>query len=411
MVWAWGGRPWLLVPSALWKRLDARQRETLLIHELAHLKRRDHWVRALEVLATALYWWHPVVWWARRALREAEEQCCDAWVLWADPRSSRAYATALLETVDFVSEAPPAVPALASGMGQVHHLRRRLIMIKQGGTPHALSWAGRWALRALAVLLLPLAPSWAQRAETKTPQPPRAERPDPDAAGATSETYRIAILSPDGDRVAQAVHEALQKAEEQIRQAVQQDRGPNRDDAIRKVLDQVGAAIQKAIAVHEPVRTVVVRQPRLSSDVAGDVIARFDGQSDLMKAVVFRFLSLPNQLVPVPPNPPAAPPAPGGGPQPPAVPVPPAPPARPPSGGAPGPAAPAPPIGLPGGAPGMLPGGPPGTPSPGGDTAAADQERRLRDLERKLDRLLDELERLKRDRDDRGRSQDSPRSS
>ena len=67
----------------------------LLLHELAHLKRRDHWVRWLELVVAGLYWWHPVVWWARRALREAEEQCCDAWVVWAMPDRSRTYASCL----------------------------------------------------------------------------------------------------------------------------------------------------------------------------------------------------------------------------------------------------------------------------------------------------------------------------
>src|SRR4051794_329748 len=57
MLWALGCRPRLIVPAELWDRLDGRQRDTLLTHELAHLKRRDHWVRWLELLVTALYWW------------------------------------------------------------------------------------------------------------------------------------------------------------------------------------------------------------------------------------------------------------------------------------------------------------------------------------------------------------------
>ncbi len=86
MLWAIGGRPRLLVPSALWTKMEADERTSLLLHELAHLKRRDHWVRWLELVVVGLYWWHPVVWCARRALHEAEEQCCDAWVVWAMPK-------------------------------------------------------------------------------------------------------------------------------------------------------------------------------------------------------------------------------------------------------------------------------------------------------------------------------------
>src|SRR5262249_28433345 len=94
MVWPVGRTPCLLFPAKLLERLDREQLDTLLVHELAHVRRRDHWVRMMELVVVALYWWHPVVWWARRELHEAEEQCCDAWVVWALRGAGRAYALA-----------------------------------------------------------------------------------------------------------------------------------------------------------------------------------------------------------------------------------------------------------------------------------------------------------------------------
>ncbi len=76
MLWALGRSPRLLVPVHLWRRLSGEQQDTLLAHELAHLRRGDRWVRRLEFVVLGLYWWHPVVWWARRRLQEAEEECC-----------------------------------------------------------------------------------------------------------------------------------------------------------------------------------------------------------------------------------------------------------------------------------------------------------------------------------------------
>jgi beta-lactamase regulating signal transducer with metallopeptidase domain len=176
--WLGGPRgPRLLLPFALWDQLDARQRDAILLHELAHLRRRDHWVRLLELGVTAMWWWHPVAWWARRRLREAEEQCCDAWVVWARPASVRHYATALLEALDFAAAsffpgdgnghsrkvpAFPAVPALASGMAEFHELKRRLVMIKQGSSTaplRKLSWAGLSGVFGMAALLLPAVPT------------------------------------------------------------------------------------------------------------------------------------------------------------------------------------------------------------------------------------------------------------
>jgi hypothetical protein len=170
MLLALGWRKRLLIPARLWERLDRRQRETLLLHELAHLRRRDHWVRLLEVLSTIIYWWHPLLWWARHNLRKAEEQCCDAWVLWAAPHSAGDYASALLEAVDIASTAQP-LPALASGMGEFHDLKRRLTMIKQGKTTRALGWLGLFGIGGLGALLLPVAPLLAQSGEPRVAPP------------------------------------------------------------------------------------------------------------------------------------------------------------------------------------------------------------------------------------------------
>ena len=190
MVWALGGRACLLVPEALWDRLDGEQRAAMLVHELAHLRRRDHWVRILELAATGLYWWHPALWLARRELRRAEEECCDLWVVWALPKAKRTYASALVEAVEFLSEArPKGLPIGASGMGQVEDLSRRIGMIMRGDTPRGLTRAGTLAAIGLGLLLLPWRPTIAQDA-------PKGEvvTPAADAPKATEEEAELARL-------------------------------------------------------------------------------------------------------------------------------------------------------------------------------------------------------------------------
>src|SRR5204863_2564680 len=103
MIWC-GRRVRLILPSELWEELDDIDQRAVIHHVLAHLKRCDHWVCWVELIATAMYWWHPLVWLVRRRLREEAELCCDAWVTMIMPRSRRAYAQALLETRRFSSE-------------------------------------------------------------------------------------------------------------------------------------------------------------------------------------------------------------------------------------------------------------------------------------------------------------------
>ena len=117
-LWAVGGRAGLFFPESLLKHIEEPGRSALLVHELAHLRRRDHWVRWLELIVAGLYWWYPLVWLACRRLQAAEEECCDAWVVSELPGYGDAYAGALLETVDFLSAGPPPFrpsPAASAG--------------------------------------------------------------------------------------------------------------------------------------------------------------------------------------------------------------------------------------------------------------------------------------------------------
>lgn len=156
MLWAASGAPRLILPAGLWERLDHSQQDALLVHELAHLRRRDHWVRQLEVAVACVYWWHPVVRWMRRALRDAEERCCDAWVVWAIPGVELAYATALLDTLDFLADDVPPLPLAASGMWHVASLQARLAVIIRGGAARRLSTPGAAGVLAVAGILFPM---------------------------------------------------------------------------------------------------------------------------------------------------------------------------------------------------------------------------------------------------------------
>ncbi|MFN0053525.1 MAG: M56 family metallopeptidase [Planctomycetales bacterium] len=151
-----GSRLRLVFPEALLERLDDEARDSLLAHELAHFGRGDHWVRLLELVITGLYWWHPVVWWARRRLEATEEECCDAWVINRLGSPPRVYAEALLNTVDFLAESPLPLPPGATGAGQAQFLRSRLVQIMRGVSPQALSRRGRWGVVVLALAVLPL---------------------------------------------------------------------------------------------------------------------------------------------------------------------------------------------------------------------------------------------------------------
>lgn len=194
----WPTRPTtLVVPAGLLERLTPAELEHVLMHELAHYARRDHWVRLLEALVHVAYWWFPPLVWMRRGLRGAEETACDRAVLRAggEPRT---YADALVRTAEFLGGSPTTSSrtSLATGAVAGHSLARRLSMIMLD-RPTRPTTTARIALFAAGLLALaPLVPARASNdvdlrsaidaasvADATNADDPRADLPTAGVAG------------------------------------------------------------------------------------------------------------------------------------------------------------------------------------------------------------------------------------
>jgi beta-lactamase regulating signal transducer with metallopeptidase domain len=150
-------RPVLLWPKGLQDQLSAGGRQAVLVHELAHLRRRDHWVRWLELAAAVIYWWNPLFWLARRQMRFHAELACDAWVTGTLPGTRRDYAEALLEVCVRSSRAAAPWPAVGVGGEGRRDFQRRLTMIMREQVPCRLATG----VKLFVVLLLTAAlPAW-----------------------------------------------------------------------------------------------------------------------------------------------------------------------------------------------------------------------------------------------------------
>lgn len=180
MLWGAGRRARLLFPLELTRRIDADARDTLLLHELAHYARSDWAVRLLELAVQVVYWWHPLVGWARREIEAVEEECCDAWVVRHQTGSRRTYAEALLTTVDFLCEPIRPLPPAACGLGAAPLLRSRLAQIMCGDVALRPSRGAKMIVLAAAAIVLPLRPAFvaiAPREASARSTPPLARAP------------------------------------------------------------------------------------------------------------------------------------------------------------------------------------------------------------------------------------------
>ncbi len=89
-------KPMILVPMGALAGLTPAQLELILMHELAHIRRNDYLVNLLQVVVETLLFYHPVVRWVSRVLREERENCCDDLVV-ANSGDALGYARALTE--------------------------------------------------------------------------------------------------------------------------------------------------------------------------------------------------------------------------------------------------------------------------------------------------------------------------
>jgi bla regulator protein blaR1 len=185
-------RPVLLWPEAMKGQVSVAHIESIVQHELCHLRRRDNLTAILHMVVEALFWFHPFVWWIGGRLMEDRERACDEAVV-NSGRERRVYAESILKVCEFCVESPlPCVPGVSGA-----DLKQRIaqIMSHRMARPIGL---GRKLLLVGACCLAISVPmiSGALRGSRLTPA--RAAT----AAAVTSTSFEEVTIKPDSEATA-----------------------------------------------------------------------------------------------------------------------------------------------------------------------------------------------------------------
>lgn len=232
-------RPLVLLPAEATSWPPERLR-LVLLHELAHIQRRDCLLQTVAQLACALYWFHPLVWAAERMMRRERELAADARVLAAGARPS-SYAQELLDVARGM--AGGLRPSLAAGVAMASCSRlegrlRRILDPRADHRPLSRRFTLAASLATLA-LLLPLAAlhGWAATGNSAK----AAETASHLRAQATAQLVQLGHAAPAGSELELTLDPLAQALIEEELDGISQQLSPAR--AIIVALDPQSGAI------------------------------------------------------------------------------------------------------------------------------------------------------------------------
>jgi len=98
-------QPAVLMPAGLMAHLSDAERDSILAHEISHLRRRDNFTAAIHTFVEALFWFYPPVWLIGTQLLAERERACDESVL-ASGHDPEVYAGGILKVCKFCIQSP-----------------------------------------------------------------------------------------------------------------------------------------------------------------------------------------------------------------------------------------------------------------------------------------------------------------
>ncbi|MBX7170644.1 MAG: hypothetical protein K1X72_06770 [Pyrinomonadaceae bacterium] len=158
-------KPVVLVPASAFLQIPAKELETILIHELTHIKRRDYLVNFVQSMVEILFFFHPCIWWISAKIRAEREFAVDEFVSQLFETERFVYAKALANLEESRTTTP--ILAMAANGG---NLMKRIEKILNGSrkinSKNVSIWSAVFAVTF--VIGLSVGIYWLKTAETKS---------------------------------------------------------------------------------------------------------------------------------------------------------------------------------------------------------------------------------------------------
>jgi bla regulator protein BlaR1 len=148
-------KPVILLPLSMLSGFGPHQIELIIAHELGHVRRWDYLANLVQVVIETVLFYHPVVHWISRDVRNARENCCDDLVLSLAKGNPITYARALADLEELRHDLDVVAPALGAGGGILLARIRRIVGAEgHEALPRNNAWPVLLALAAVVCIAL-----------------------------------------------------------------------------------------------------------------------------------------------------------------------------------------------------------------------------------------------------------------
>ncbi len=188
---AWGVMKAVVVlPTSLLTQITPDQVETILLHELAHIRRHDYLVNLLQAVVETVLFYHPAVWWVSSVVRREREHCCDDVVVARLP-DPMPYARALLH----LEERRRALPRPTLSATESNLMNRIARILAPRPAPRRVSPLAS-SMAALGVLAAIMGGALQAQAQGKAPAPAKKPVPQTASKGSPASPTAPAVAQP-----------------------------------------------------------------------------------------------------------------------------------------------------------------------------------------------------------------------
>jgi beta-lactamase regulating signal transducer with metallopeptidase domain len=151
-------KPIVLIPAALPKKLSREKLKTVLIHELAHIKRGDGWINLLQTMLQIMYFYNPLVWIANAMIRRVREQAVDEMVLVTLRPETKNYSNMLIDIAEMAFWRPNFSLRIIGVVESKKALERRINHMLTRPVPKSskLGCLGLIAIVVIGSVILPM---------------------------------------------------------------------------------------------------------------------------------------------------------------------------------------------------------------------------------------------------------------